>query len=244
MATIDHVGVQTSNLDASLRLFSRGFELLGFQGGRVDSGGFHEWDNFAIARATGDRPVTRNLHVAFVASSRAQVDRWWGGLTGAGHRDDGAPGPRPEYSPSYYGAFIRDHDGNSIEAVSYDTSDGAAGVIDHLWVRVRDIGATRGFYAPVAESLGLAVRDRRDRITLVTESGTVTFVEGAPTENLHLAFGVGGEEPVRAFHHAGLRAGGLDNGAPGERPEYHPGYFGAFVHDPDANNVEAVFHDR
>ena len=45
-----------------------------------------------------------------------------------------------------------------------------------------------------------------------------------------------------AFHEAALAAGGADNGAPGERPHYHPGYYGAFVHDPDGNNLEAVFH--
>ncbi|HEY7396782.1 MAG TPA: hypothetical protein VH538_00655, partial [Gaiellaceae bacterium] len=63
MATIDHVGVQTSDLDASLALFSESFALLGFQGERVDADPFHEWDNFAIAGATDDRPATRNVHV-------------------------------------------------------------------------------------------------------------------------------------------------------------------------------------
>ncbi len=47
-----------------------------------------------------------------------------------------------------------------------------------------------------------------------------------------------------AFHAAAMVAGYRDNGAPGERPHYHPGYYGAFVLDPDGNNVEAVFHDR
>jgi len=49
---------------------------------------------------------------------------------------------------------------------------------------------------------------------------------------------------VDAFHRAAIEAGFRDNGAPGERPEYHAGYYGAFVLDPDGNNVEAVFHDR
>jgi len=49
---------------------------------------------------------------------------------------------------------------------------------------------------------------------------------------------------VEAFHRAALDAGFRDNGGPGKRPEYHPGYYGAFVLDPDGNNVEAVFHDR
>jgi len=49
---------------------------------------------------------------------------------------------------------------------------------------------------------------------------------------------------VEEFHRAAVEAGFRDNGAPGERPEYHPGYYGAYVLDPDGNNIEAVFHDR
>jgi catechol 2,3-dioxygenase-like lactoylglutathione lyase family enzyme len=64
------------------------------------------------------------------------------------------------------------------------------------------------------------------------------------TENVHLAFPAGDRETVERFHHAALEAGFRDNGAPGERPEYHHGYYGAYVLDPDGNNVEAVFHDR
>jgi predicted lactoylglutathione lyase len=59
---------------------------------------------------------------------------------------------------------------------------------------------------------------------------------------LHIAFSADSREAVQAFHEAALAAGGEDNGAPGERPEYAPGYYGAFVLDPDGHNVEAVFH--
>ena len=59
--------------------------------------------------------------------------------------------------------------------------------------------------------------------------------------HVHLAFQARDEEMVRAFYEAALAAGGTDNGAPGERP-YHPGYYAAFVLDPDGNNVEAVYH--
>jgi catechol 2,3-dioxygenase-like lactoylglutathione lyase family enzyme len=63
-----------------------------------------------------------------------------------------------------------------------------------------------------------------------------------PATVAHFAFRVESRELVEAFHAAALEAGGEDNGAPGERPQYHPGYYGAFVHDPDGNNVEAVCH--
>ena len=244
MASIDHVTVRTSDLDASLALFSRCFELLEFEGERFDDDGFHEWNDFSIAVAEPDRPPTRNLHVGFAAASPAQIDGWWRTLIDAGCRDDGTPGLRPEYSPGYFGAFIRDRDDNSIEAVVHEHSTPTTGVIDHLWIRVRDLAATRHFYAAVAPVLGLQLRERPDRLMVVTETGTFSFVQGGLTENLHLAIGVSDNEAVRAFHVAGLEAGGADNGAPGERPEYHVGYYGAYVRDPDSNNIEAVFHNR
>ena len=69
-----------------------------------------------------------------------------------------------------------------------------------------------------------------------------TLLEGPPTENLHLAFSAADDAAVDAFHRAAVAAGYRDNGAPGERPEYHPGYYAAFVLDPDGTNVEAVCH--
>ena len=243
MATID-VTVRCRDLAASLQLYRRSFELLEFAGELFDGDGFHEWDDFSVAMVEDDRPPTANLHVGFAAASSAQVDGWWRALTESGYEDAGAPGPRPEYTADYYGAFVRDPDGNSIEAVVHERSTASTGVIDHVWVRVRDLGATRRFYESVAPAVGLEVRERPARLMLVTASGSVSFVEGSPTENLHLAFGVGDRETVVAFHAAGLAAGGLDNGGPGERPQYHAGYHGAFVRDPDDNNIEAVFHDR
>jgi catechol 2,3-dioxygenase-like lactoylglutathione lyase family enzyme len=61
---------------------------------------------------------------------------------------------------------------------------------------------------------------------------------------VHLAFPADDDATVRAFHAAALAAGYTDHGAPGERPQYHPGYYGAFVLDPDGHNVEVVNHNR
>jgi catechol 2,3-dioxygenase-like lactoylglutathione lyase family enzyme len=63
------------------------------------------------------------------------------------------------------------------------------------------------------------------------------------SENVHLAFPAPDRTTVEAFHRVALEAGFRDNGTPGDR-RYHPGYYGAFVLDPDGNNIEAVFHDR
>jgi catechol 2,3-dioxygenase-like lactoylglutathione lyase family enzyme len=110
-------------------------------------------------------------------------------------------------------------------------------------VRVRDLEASRRFYIAVASVAGLSARERPSRLQLICDSGTFSFLDGRPTENLHLAIGVGDNAAVESFHRAALAAG-RDNGGPGERPHYHAGYYAAFVVDPDGNNVEAVNHNR
>jgi catechol 2,3-dioxygenase-like lactoylglutathione lyase family enzyme len=135
--------------------------------------------------------VTRRLHVAFAAPSRAHVDEWWRALTEAGYRDDGAPGPRPQNSEDYCGAFVLDPDGNSSEAVHHGSPRGDGGVLDHLWIRVRDLAASRRFYETIAGPAGLRLRPADGRVHI-----------------------------------------------------YHRGYYGAYVLDPDGNNVEVVNHNR
>ena len=82
-------------------------------------------------------------------------------------------------------------------------------------------------------------------VQIVTANASISFVAGEPpTEHVHIAFRAGTNEAVDAFHRAAIAAGYTDNGAPGERAAYHPGYYGAFVFDPDGNNVEAVCHNR
>ena len=244
MATIDHVTLRAGDLRKSLELYSRVFELLSFGGERFDGDAFHEWNDFSIAQADEMHPPTRGVHIGFAATSRAQVDEWWEGLTGAGYESDGDPGLRPEYGPDYYGAFILDHDRNSIEAVHHRTASPSIGVIDHLWIRVADLAASKRFYTGIVPAVGLQARDLGERLQLIGTSGTFSLLVGAPTEHLHFAIGVENHERVRDFHAFGLHAGGRDNGTPGERPEYHAGYYGAYLLDPDSNNVEAVFHDR
>ena len=242
--TIDHVTIRVGEPARSLAFYTSVFDLLGFGGAHVSGDGFDEWNDFSIAAADGERSRTTGFHMGFAAHSRAQIDEWWQALRAAGHADLGEPGLRPEYGPTYYGAFVADPDGNSVEAVHHDSSDQSTGVVDHLWVRVRDLAATSAFYKPTAGAIGIRVRDLPGRVQLITSSGSCSFLAGTPSRNVHLAFGVSRTREVAAFHAAGTAAGGADNGRPGERPEYHPGYHGAYVLDPDGNNVEAVFHDR
>jgi catechol 2,3-dioxygenase-like lactoylglutathione lyase family enzyme len=71
-----------------------------------------------------------------------------------------------------------------------------------------------------------------------------TWAGEPATEHVHIAFRADTNEAVDAFHRGAIAAGYTDNGAPGERPHYHPGYYGAFVLDPDGHNIEAVNHNR
>ena len=178
-----------------------------------------------------------------MAPSREHVDEFWRSGTAAGYASDGEPGPRPQYTEDYYGSFLLDPDGNSAEAVHHGAMRG--GDIDHLWIRVADVAAAKRFYETVAPHAGIRLNnDTPDRAQFVGESGSFSVVAGEATENLHMAFPAAENGTVDAFHAAALAAGYRDHGAPGERPIYHPGYYGAFVLDPDGNNIEVVNHNR
>jgi catechol 2,3-dioxygenase-like lactoylglutathione lyase family enzyme len=235
----DHVTIRVSDLEASRRFYELAC------GEPTADDGFVEWDDLSISAAREERPVTRNLHVGLVARSREAVDEWWRRMTGAGFRDDGEPGPRPQYSKEYYGGFVLDPDDNSIEAV-HGAHPSGENRIDHLWIRVRDLPAQRRFYETIATVLGLRVGwDRPRRFHVAAADRSFALVREDPvTQNVHLAFAAPDNETVEEFHRLALAAGFRDNGAPGERPEYHPGYYGAFALDPDGNNVEAVCHNR
>jgi len=237
----DHVTIRVADIAASRRFYSL---ALGEPTNNLES--FTAWGDFDITSASVEKPPARRLHIGFGAYDRDEVDRWWEELTAAGYESDGIPGVRPWYHPSYYGAFVLDPDGNSIEYVHHHKTTPEASRIDHLWLRTRDVDAAKGFYETIAPVVGLElVLDTPDRVRFSDGIGSFSFVqEDEPTENVHYAFAVGDRAAVDEFHRVAISAGYQDNGAPGERPQYHPGYYGAFVLDPDGHNVEAVFHDR
>jgi catechol 2,3-dioxygenase-like lactoylglutathione lyase family enzyme len=118
-------------------------------------------------------------------------------------------------------------------------------LIDHIQLVVRDIGASKRFYKAVFEVLGIPIGgEAEDHVwadELFISNKESDAALGQLTGRAHIAFQGKDRETVERFHEAALAAGGKDFGAPGER-KYHPGYYGAFVLDPDGNNIEVVFH--
>ena len=116
-------------------------------------------------------------------------------------------------------------------------------MFDHVSIRVKDFQKSRSFYEQALEPLGWVVKSGGDtwagfgqdrgRVWLVAEEQPVTT-------GMHLAFESPDRTAVDAFHAAAMKAGGRDNGKPGIRPDYGANYYGAFVYDPDGNNIEAV----
>ncbi len=239
----DHVTIRVADLTASERFYRTTLGRLGIE--PTDAGVSRvAWGDFSIMAADGEHPPTRHLHVAFVSPTREDVEGFWRAGLSIGGTDDGQPGERPQYTDSYYGAFLRDPDGNSAEAVIHsDVRRG--GNIDHLWIRVRDLGAACDFYDLVARHTGLR-EGRRWQEGRQFRGAWATFslvADTTPvTEHLHVAFPAADQRTVQDFHRAATAAGYLDNGAPGERPHYDPGYYSAYVLDPDGTNVESVFH--
>jgi catechol 2,3-dioxygenase-like lactoylglutathione lyase family enzyme len=120
-------------------------------------------------------------------------------------------------------------------------------MFDHIGVNVKDYRASRAFYEQALAPLGYGVVMEFDEWNAAAfgppERPRFWIAQRDPhTTGTHVAFRCEDRATVDAFHAAALAAGGTDNGAPGLREHYHPTYYGAFVHDLDGNNVEAVCH--
>lgn len=121
-------------------------------------------------------------------------------------------------------------------------------MIDHMSVKVQDVEGAKAFYEAALAPLGYVRGIEYPgglQLRIEGEPGDVWVAplpEGAKPVPAHFAFLAKDADQVRAFYEAALAAGGIDNGAPGPR-DYHPGYYAAFVYDPEGNNVEALIHD-
>jgi catechol 2,3-dioxygenase-like lactoylglutathione lyase family enzyme len=211
---IDRLTIRVSDREASERFYATVLRTLGI----VQTSTYAEyaqWDEFALAQADDEHPVTRGVHVGFRAPSREHVDAFWRVGTGAGYRNDGEPGPRSQYSESYYGSFLLDPDGNSAEGVHHGNMRDLA-AIDHVWMRVADVGAAKRFYESIAGPAGIQLNlDKPDWVRFAASNGTFSLVSGGHvTENVHLAFRTTGEDAARVLR------------------------------DPDGNVVELVCYER
>jgi catechol 2,3-dioxygenase-like lactoylglutathione lyase family enzyme len=123
-------------------------------------------------------------------------------------------------------------------------------MIDHMGIAVSDIDRSRKFYDGALGALGMSVQRSAEA---ETEGGATALGYGIPGESIfwigdqekvgegtHVAFTANTRAQVDAFHAAGIKAGGRDNGPPGPRPNYGPNYYAAFLYDPDGVNIEAV----
>ncbi len=238
----DHVTIRVTDRTESERFYDTVLSPLGIDR-TYRTSEFSEWQDFLLTGADEANLPTRRLHLGFVAPSRERVDEFWQTGTEAGYRDDGKPGPRPEYGSDYYGAFLLDPDGNSAEAVHHGALR-RGGSVDHVWIRVADVAAAKRFYETIAPFAGFRLSDETpDRVQFAGTSGSFSLVRGTPTENLHLAFPTDDDGDVQRFYQAATDAGYRSNGPPGER-RYHPGYYSAYVFDSGGNNIELVNHHR
>ena len=116
-------------------------------------------------------------------------------------------------------------------------------MIDHLMIRVRDAKKSKAFYARALSPLGYeVVMEFGEWAGLGADKKPDLWIAQGKQEPMHLAFVAKDRKSVDAFYQAALEAGAKDNGKPGIRKDYHPNYYGAFVLDPDGNNLEAVCH--
>jgi catechol 2,3-dioxygenase-like lactoylglutathione lyase family enzyme len=211
----DHVTIRASDRQASERFYDTVLSVIG-----------SDWNDFSVLDADAEVPVTRGLHIGFGAPSRDFVDAFWQAGVDAGYQSDGEPGPRPEYGDDYYGGFLLDPDGNSAEAVHHEGS--RTGRVDHIWIRVADLRASKDFYETIAPHAGLGPgRDRGARVQYAGRPGSFSLLPGEPrTENLHMAFPAPDSRAVDAVRAAALGAGYRDRGE--------------YVLDPDGNSIELV----
>ncbi len=117
-------------------------------------------------------------------------------------------------------------------------------MLDHAILNVKDVAASRAFYEKALAPLGYKVlMAYPEGVGFGTDKPDFWIARRDPVHTaVHVAFAAADRDVVDLFHAAALAAGGRDNGAPGLRPHYHADYYGAFVFDPEGNNIEAVCH--
>jgi len=198
---------------------------------------FAVWHEFGVSAVDQGHAATRGLHVVFAAPSRDRVEEFWATATERGA--EGATAPA-DPGDGTFGAVVRDPWGNLAEARFEPKAPNRHGsIVEHLRLTTADVDRSLAFYRAVAAALGFY--EKRPGTFAGPHAGTLAILPGQPTQHAHVAF-PGDREAVQRFHAAATAAGFTSNGEPGERPQYHEGYYAAYVLDPDGNNIEVVDH--
>ncbi len=260
-----HFTLGANDLERSQRFYAPVMSVLGQT--LIEASMVHGYLMFAAAdqrhphlfvcRPFDGLPATwsNGFHIAFTAPDKSTVDSFHAMALGHGGFDEGAPGLRPQYAEDYYAAYVRDPDGNKLQAVCYlnGRSSGSGGdVISHVTIGQTDLERERKFYNAVLGELGLVeVPEENDETTICfakDRSQLPVLYVGAAFNGLpatwgngtHVAFMAASRDAVRAFHAAALAEGGSCEGPPGLRPLYSENYYAAYVRDGVGNKLQAV----
>ena len=211
-----------------------------------------------VCRPYDDQPASfgNGFHVAWVAMNKASVKAFHAAALANGGTDEGAPGYRAHYSSDYFGAYVRDPDGNKLQAVFYEnnrTAGPGGTVLSHVTLPFDDLEAGLAFYRPVFASLGI---DRHKASETAGEDYAfskggmdlpVAYIQrpfdGKPSaygNGQHVSFFAETSAQVDKFFNTALKLGALDDGPPGNRPAYTQPYYAAYVRDPSGTKIQAV----
>lgn len=210
-----------------------------------------------VCRPFDGLPATwsNGFHIAYTAPDKSAVDSFHATALAHGGFDDGVPGLRPQYAEDYYAAYVRDPDGNKLQAVCYlkgRSADSGGDVISHVTIGQTDLDRERKFYNAVLGTLGMAeLPEENDETTVcfgLDHAQLPVLYVGAAFNGLpatwgngtHVAFTAASRDAVRAFHATALAQGGSCEGAPGLRPQYSENYYAAYVRDAVGNKLQAV----
>jgi catechol 2,3-dioxygenase-like lactoylglutathione lyase family enzyme len=261
MSFISHMTFGTNDLARSKRFYDAAMGALGLKQvhagpafvayGRAEA----EFPWLWVMPPYDGLPATwgNGTHCSFMVESRAMVEAFHAAALANGGSDEGGPGLRPRYSDSYYAAYVRDPDGNKLQALTY-RGEGEVEpypqVFSHITLGTNDRARSKVFYDAVMAPLGLRVIDEDEMAWGYGVAGedfpvlyTHETFDGRPAtwgNGSHVALLAPSRGAVAAFHEAGLAQGGLDEGAPGLRPHYGENYFGAYLRDLDGNKLQAV----
>ncbi len=217
----------------------------------------HRYPHLFISRPFDTLPATwsNGYHLAFNAQSTDIVDRFYETAMAQGGFDDGIPGIRPHYAKDYYGTYVRDPDGNKLQAVCYTEgrSCGATGeTISHITIGLANLARERVFYTAVLAILGieeLAEEGDAESVGYGFDGCDLPIVYVQPPydkrpatwgNGTHTAFSAKTREQVDQFYSMAIANGGTCDGPPGPRSQYSPHYYAAYVRDPVGNKLQAV----